>query len=271
MNAMHESNVTSPTGILNPGVSATKFQLQRYAPSPDLSFFVQRFWTVCWDLRGQEPYCQETIPYPCVNLVFERGDSGIFGVVTGKFDHIIEDVGGVFGIKFKPGAFYPFYQRPVVMLTDGVIPIHEVFAVNSAELEATIMSCADASGKIALAEAMLRSKLPPEDDQVALINRIVDCIIQDRSIARVEHLAERFGISKRTLQRLFSQYVGVSPKWVIKRYRLHEAAEQLATGAIVDWSGLALDLGYYDQAHFIKDFKTIVGKPPGEYAREVVR
>jgi AraC-like DNA-binding protein len=82
-------------------------------------------------------------------------------------------------------------------------------------------------------------------------------------------MVSRCHISKRTLQRLFNQYVGVSPKWVIKRYRLHDAVEQLATGAVVDWPRLALDLGYFDQAHFIKDFKMLVGTPPGEYARSL--
>ena len=75
--------------------------------------------------------------------------------------------------------------------------------------------------------------------------------------------------SQRPLQRIFSQYVGVSPKWVIMRYRLQEAADQLARNEIVNWPKMALDLGYFDQAHFIKDFKMIVGRTPAEYARSV--
>ena len=72
------------------------------------------------------------------------------------------------------------------------------------------------------------------------------------------------------LQRIFSQYVGVGPKWVIKRYRLQEAADQVADGEVVNWAKLALDLGYFDQAHFIKDFKSIVGKAPAEYTQELI-
>ncbi len=59
----------------------------------------------------------------------------------------------------------------------------------------------------------------------------------------------------------------MSPKWVIQRYRLHEAAEQLAAGEPVSQPGLALSLGYSDQAHFVRDFKAIVGVTPGAYAR----
>ena len=58
----------------------------------------------------------------------------------------------------------------------------------------------------------------------------------------------------------------MSPKWVIQRYRLHEAVEQLERGAEVDLAELALQLGYFDQAHFIRDFKALVGRPPGAYA-----
>ena len=104
-----------------------------------------------------------------------------------------------------------------------------------------------------------------------LINQIIDYIIANREIIRVDDVVSQLNISKRTLQRMFRQYVGVSPKWVIKRYRLHEAAKQVADGGVVNWSKLALDLGYFDQTHFIKDFKRIVGKSPAGYTISIGR
>ena len=77
-------------------------------------------------------------------------------------------------------------------------------------------------------------------------------------------------MSPRTMQRLFRRYVGVSPKWVLQRYRLHEAAERIAAGE-QDLARLGLDLGYFDQAHFIKDFKSLVGRSPAEYAADCAR
>ena len=74
-------------------------------------------------------------------------------------------------------------------------------------------------------------------------------------------------MTKRQMERLFREHVGATPKWVIQRYRLIEGAERLATG-VEDFAGLALDLGYADQAHFIRDFKKIVGRAPGRFARE---
>jgi AraC-like DNA-binding protein len=73
------------------------------------------------------------------------------------------------------------------------------------------------------------------------------------------------------LQRWFNEYVGVGPKWVINRYRLHEAIERLAGDLPVDWTQLALELGYFDQAHFIRDFKALVGVPPAAYVRQQKR
>src|SRR6266700_570524 len=73
-----KSTIGQPRGILNLKAGEKKFQLSRHLPAQDLSFFVERYWIVSWDLRGQEPYVQETLPYPCVNLVFEKDQSRDF-------------------------------------------------------------------------------------------------------------------------------------------------------------------------------------------------
>jgi AraC-like DNA-binding protein len=68
------------------------------------------------------------------------------------------------------------------------------------------------------------------------------------------------------LQRLFSDYVGVSPKWVMRRARLHEAAQRTDSGELVDWAQLAADLGYADQAHLTRDFTSTLGMSPTRYS-----
>lgn len=125
----------------------------------------------------------------------------------------------------------------------------------------------DDASMVALAEAFLRQHLPAMDPLVIHAGEIVDGIVHDRTLTSVEQLVRRWDIDKRRLQRLFSEYVGVGPKWVINRYRLHEAVERLAQGGAVDWAQLALDLGYFDQAHFIRDFRKLVGRPPAAYTR----
>jgi AraC-like DNA-binding protein len=266
---MIRSNVGQTSGILNPSAITAKFQLTRHLPTQDLSYFVQHYWIVRWDLRGQAPYQQETLPYPVVHLAIEHDRSRIVGVIRGKFSALLHDQGWVFGVKFRPGAYYPFVRCPVSTITDRSIPIEDIFGDDGVALEAAIRAHDDEAQWIECAEQFLRSRRPERDDTIDLINRIIDCIVADRTILKVDALVERFNLSKRTLQRIFSRYVGVSPKWVIKRYRLQEAAEQLAGSEIVNWPRMALDLGYFDQAHFIKDFKMIVGRTPAEYARSV--
>jgi len=97
------------------------------------------------------------------------------------------------------------------------------------------------------------------------VGALYAAILADPDLRRVDQLCSLAGYSKRTLQRLFREYVGVSPKWVLQRIRLHEAADRMADGE-QDWPRLALELGYFDQAHFIKAFKASIGRSPAEYA-----
>lgn len=246
-------------------LDAKQFQRSRHLPTKDLAFFVGYYWIVSWDLRGQGSYLVETLPQPCIHLVFEKDHSRIVGIVRGRSSYLLKNAGRIFGVSFKPGAFYPFVEVPVSALTDTSISIFDAFGVEHVALEEVILSQEDETVMIALVEQFLRERLPVRDEHVVVINQIVDRIIADREITRVDNVVSCFNISKRTLQRLFSHYVGVSPKWVIRRYRLQEAAEC----KVVDWPKLALDLGYFDQAHFIKDFKIIIGKTPAEYVKQM--
>jgi AraC-like DNA-binding protein len=120
--------------------------------------------------------------------------------------------------------------------------------------------------QIAVVEQFLRARMPAHDPHVELVGSIMRTILGTPELTRVEQLVERTGMSSRSLQRLFREYVGVTPKWVLQRVRLHEAAERIADEPSADAAMLALDLGYFDQAHFIKDFKAVVGRSPAEYA-----
>jgi len=95
---------------------------------------------------------------------------------------------------------------------------------------------------------------------------VVALITSDSPLQRVDQLPAASGLSVRSLQRLFADYVGVSPKWVMRWARLHEAAARADGGEPVDWAALARDLGYADQAHLTRDFTATIGVPPSRYA-----
>lgn len=255
-------------GILRHAPAPGIFHHARVAPSPVLAGVVQHFWIVRWDLRGGcAPQVRETLPHPNVHLVLERGETRIQGIHTGRFTRVLEGIGGVFGVKFRPGGFRPFLGRSVSTLRNRSLPLCDVFDAAAASLEDEIFAHEDDEHMIAVAERFLIARLPLADPEVERAAGIVDGIAADRSITAVEHLLGRERMGKRALQRLFNEYVGVSPKWVINRYRLHEAIERLAAHVPVDWAELALELGYFDQAHFIRDFKALVGRSPAVYMR----
>jgi AraC-like DNA-binding protein len=258
---------TEPKGVLDPALAAQRFRLARYEPAADLRSFVEHFWIVAWDLRGQEPYVQKTLPYPCVHLVFDAGQTAIFGVMRGAFEYRLEGAGRVLGVRFRAGGFRGVLGGAVATLTDRTIPLSGVYELDCDATEASVLGAEGDAGMMQAAEVILRTRIPPADEAVGLVGGIVDRIGADRTINRVDELATQVGRGERALQRLFGEYVGVSPKWVIRRFRLHDAASRLAKAEDVNLTHLAQELGYSDQAHFTRDFKAIVGRSPSDYRR----
>jgi AraC-like DNA-binding protein len=95
---------------------------------------------------------------------------------------------------------------------------------------------------------------------------LIEQIRVDDRLHRVDQVMRVSPWGARTTQRVFRRYVGVSVKWVLCRYRLQQAALEIETRAGVDFADLAVRLGWYDQAHFINDFRSMLACTPGEYA-----
>jgi AraC-like DNA-binding protein len=266
---MNRRKTAPPRGVLNTATAdPRRYRHARYHPSPDLELYVEHYWSVAWDLRGLAPERAETLPHPSVHMIFERPVGGrIAGVARGKFTRVLEGEGGVLAAKFTPGGFYPFAGVPISTLADAVVRVGDVFGADGDTLAHAVLAETTDASRIAIIEGFLRRRRPAPDENVRSVTAMVYSVASDRGILSVDDLVERYGMNKRMLQRLFAKYVGASPKWVIQRYRLHEAAERLAADPSVAQSSLAADLGYSDQAHFIRDFKAVVGTSPAAHAR----
>jgi AraC-like DNA-binding protein len=253
-------------GVLRPAFEQGKFEHERLAPPEALADYVEHFWWVRWDLRGLPAQRQATAPHPNVHLVVEHGEARVYGVHTARFDRDLAGFDFAFGIKFKPAGCQPFLKASVSTLANSSIPARALFPAVDA------MERADAPEALPdMAAALLLAKLPMPDPNVRRVNDIVAAIAEDLTLTSVDRVQEKTGIDKRTLQRLFQKYVGIGPKWVIKRYRLHEAIAQMQAGGTVDFAALATELAYFDQAHFIRDFRALVGQTPADYARSLTR
>ncbi len=145
-------------GILNPQAGAARFTLSRVAPAADLAPFVERFWLVRWDLRGRPPYAQETLSYPCVNLVIGTHRPGVFGPTTRRFTAELAGLGWVVGAKFRPGVFGAFTDLPAVALVDQSRQLGELFGAPGYALARAVHDEVDDAARIAHVEAFLRAR-----------------------------------------------------------------------------------------------------------------
>nr|WP_240677715.1 helix-turn-helix domain-containing protein [Actinacidiphila soli] len=255
-------------GVLHPGETAQVSTLVRHEPGPEAAPYVEFYWHVRWDLRGRPPYETKVLAHPNVHLVFEEPVPLVYGVDRGLFVRRLEGVGQVLGVKFRPGAFRPFAGRPVADFADRRVPASEVFGPEAEVTGRTVLGTGqDGAAMAGLAESFLLPRLPARPDPVALeVGLMVERITAEPSTFRVDQVAADLGLSVRRLQRIFAEYVGASPKWVLRRARLHEAAARADQGVGIDWAALAADLGYADQAHLTRDFTAAVGDPPARYA-----
>ncbi|GGJ60987.1 helix-turn-helix transcriptional regulator [Streptomyces brasiliensis] len=261
-------------GIVDAADLFARVDFRLREPAEPLRARVEHYWLIDWNLT--EPYVSQVVPHPAVHVVFQRFAREdpfveVAGVQLGLFTQRLEERGRVCGIKFRPGSFRPF--APAQPVTDwtgrrvrspGIFPPGHLPAALPA-----VLTPDDEEARVAALDAFLLALDPRPDPQAELATALVERIRTDRTIRRVTAFARAEGVSVRLLQRLFAAYVGVGPKWVILRYRIHEALERAETERAVGWADLAADLGYADQAHLVRDFTSTVGVPPGAYAQAV--
>ncbi|WP_055048625.1 AraC family transcriptional regulator [Devosia sp. A16] len=253
-------------GLLHKRVSFEHFELTRFEPSDDLAGWVEHHWMVLYDLGDRPPYTQRNLSHPNQHVVIDsRGETGIFGAATGVFETTLSGSGRVFATKFWPGAFRPFFGRAVSALSDTWLPVETVFSRTSESLQSEFSRLNDPVGMAERMEDLVRAQLPKADEKAGLARRIVRFAETNLELVSAGELAGVFGLGLRALQRLFDDYVGVSPKWVIDRYRMLEAVESLNAGGPETLTALAHRLGYFDQAAFNHAFEKLTGAAPGTF------
>jgi AraC-like DNA-binding protein len=266
----------STAGILRPEEHARHVGLARRPAGPGVGRWVENHWSLRWDLPPDRWFTAQVLPHPTCSLTVEHGSHPrpgmppgetvvITGLTTTRFDVDVRGWGRVDGVRFRPGGLAALTGRPALAWTDRVVPAR---AVLGPDLCATLAD-PDLAGRpdewAGAAEAGLLARAAPEDPRYDELVAIVADMLADQSLLTVAEAARRHGMTVRTLQRLFTHYVGVGPKWVLARYRMHDAVTELDRGYDGTLTDLALRYGWYDQAHFTRDFTTLIGLSPGQY------
>jgi len=256
-------------GIVRPAAAGTVFRLDRFPPTGGAARFVDRYWLSTWRLPPGLRHEQQVLVHPVVNVVFEAHGAVVSGVDTGRFAVTLEGERRALGMMFRPAGFAPFFDGPLTALTDQGVPLARVPALAGLEpLLVPLVADLDvpAEALAAAADAALADHLPAERQDCETTTEWAELAVHDRALTRAEDLARAAGVGIRTLQRAFTEHIGIGPKWFLRRYRIYEVGERIAHHEHLDWAALATDLGYADQAHLTRDFTAAFGLPPAQYA-----
>jgi AraC-like DNA-binding protein len=267
-------------GILDPWLLRQRVQLTRYPAHGVLAGLVDRFWAVRWDLPSGTVHQQQVLTHPGVNISVgnanvtpaarEPGpvEARLNGVARGLTTRVLVGQGWTVAALTWPGGLGAFISGPAADFTDRVVPLGEAISVEEAALIDQMLGQPEEAARVEMLAAALEQAVDPERvtpaSQVAEAARLAEV---NREVRRLADLCQLAGLGQRTLQRMFLQYAGVSPTWVIRRYRLLEAAESVREGNRVSWAEVAAGLGYADQAHLTRDFRAAIGQTPAAYAQ----
>jgi AraC-like DNA-binding protein len=267
-------------GIVDPVRLRQVVTLTRYAAGEVLDGLVDRFWAVRWAVPTGSEHTQQVLNHPGANLYVGVPEPGaavpLEGSLEGPQRRITErrmaGDGWTVAAMTTPGGLGALVCVPVRTLTDRTVALaRPLLDVDGPALVAAVDAAGGEEERVTALRAALERVVQAADAgrvaaarEVAAVARVAET---DRSVRRVESLAARAGVTERTLQRMFAEHAGLTPAWVVRRYRILEAAEQARLHGIeVNWAELAADLGYSDQAHLGRDFKAHFGVPPGTYA-----
>lgn len=275
---MPAAPTSTTSGVLRPEQLGQHIDLQRAPCSAEIATWVEGYWQLRWSMPPGQTYLSQILPHPAVSLTVERGDTRddvhgetvvVSGVPTHRFEVNVKGHGTVFGIKFRPGGFTAMFGTAANTLRDLVVPavglvpqpVHETLIGLESELKLS-----DWTARID------RLLIAPEPDaEYSMLLDIIARMLTDRTLLRVSQVEQQVGIGRRSLQRLFSHYVGVSPKWVLSRYRMHDVVTAIDDGYDGLLTDLAVTYGWYDQSHFIRDFSALIGTTPSVYQGEARR
>lgn len=250
----------------------TSHEMFRYEATTDLVGLVRRFWVPVWSLPPGLVAPQKVLQYPVCLLVVAQDYARFYGVTSGLSTTTLAGEGWAVGVMCEPAAGYLLAGRSVDAFTDRHINLVDVLGDEGRTLVHDISAAmardprSPETHKVAMTAygTALRGFLPV-DDEGLLVNRIVSFVESTVEVIRVAQVCKEFNLSERSLQRLTHRRLGLTPKWLIQRRRLHDAVGRLRdrTTTLAD---VAAELGYADEAHFNRDFSSATGTTPGRFA-----
>ena len=252
-----------------------------YKPPPPLDRFVEVIWTSVDEGR---PHPKERLlPDGSVELVFNLRDervpifsgedadrcqifrgSVICGPHSQSFAIDTADDFNVAGVHFKAGGAYPFLKLPSGEIHNAHVGLADVWGAQAEEVRERLLSARTPRAKVRVLEQALlaRAQAPERHPAVAFALTEFHGLPGAQKISQV---TDRLGLSPRRFIEVFRKEVGLTPKLFCRVRRFQEVIREISVGPVVDWAEIALTCGYFDQAHFIHDFRSFSGINPSTY------
>ena len=257
--------------------SDTSHVMYRYAASAEFDGLLQRFWIPVWSVPPGQEAPQKVLQYPVCLIVISAQYARFYGVTSGLSKTTLTGEGWAVGLMCAPAAGLLIAKGPVAAYTDRSVEVSDVIPDCGARLvEQVRAAMATNPGSVDAHRAAMEAygdalrPLVPIDAEGELVNRLVAFVEERSDVTRVAQVGEEFHLSERALQRLVHRRLGLTPKWLIQRRRLHQAAERLRSQPTA-LAEVAAALGYADQPHFIRDFSKVTAMTPGEFAARQVQ
>jgi AraC-like DNA-binding protein len=245
---------------------------REYRPSAELAPYVECFWT---HQTAAPQAGHRVLPDGCSDILFLRATSGraelsLVGTMThaGLFDL---PQGSFLGVRFRPGMSIHFVPVPGTETVDQRLALADLWGAKARQFTEQLGEAVSIDAGCAVIETHLRAQLRAESKNRGVLTPAQQVLLwaeQQRGCVRIDDLARHAGLSARQLQRLCLQLTGVTPKQLCRAIRFRHASVQTRLAHRSEWSQVALDCGYYDQAHFINDFRALSGLTPGEYCAD---
>lgn len=247
-----------------------------HSPRPPLSRFVELFW---YYAGVRLPHKQERLlPQGTVELVIDlRGNreglqSFPDAVVSGPHSRffIIDTAcqAEVIGIHFKPGGAFPFFRLPADELQNQHVALDDLWGGRATELRERVLGAPTPKAKIEVMEAFLMAQAFRGFERHSAVGFALQ-EFQRPELPLVGAITDRIGLSSRRFIQVFSQEVGLAPKLFCRVQRFQQVVSMVHGGRDQDWAEIALGCGYFDQAHFIHDFREFSGLSPSGYAAQM--
>lgn len=221
-------------------------------PSPAWASVIECFWTLRAD--GTEPP-HRVMPDGCADILLGATLDAV-GPMTTWRDHPLETGQELTGVRFRPGRWTGVLGVPGERILDATVPLDELWGSRADALRERLVNAASAEERVEVFQSVL-----PHPGEAGPVERAIAFLERAEGCAGVEDLADEAGMSARQFRRVCLEKTGLTPKLLARVLRFRNAAARVH--AAQSAAALALDCGYYDQAHLIRDFHEFAGRTPG--------